>query len=71
MNEGPNNADPDPVGVLRRWQESGAVWRVVARSPGQVTVALLRCDGGEEAERFSTSDEQLRSFLAGRTSSEE
>ena len=38
----------DLIEVLTRWHEAGAVWRVVARSPTQVTVALCRCDGGED-----------------------
>ena len=38
--------DHGPVAVLRRWEEAGAVWRVVARGRSGVTVALFQCDGG-------------------------
>jgi hypothetical protein len=63
--------DADPVGTLRRWEQAGAVWRVVARRGDAVTVALCQCDGGEEAGRFTSADPDLREFLAGRTSSED
>ena len=72
---GPPSHDPAPVGarddaaVLRRWDEAGAFWRVVARSPTRVTVAMCTCDGGEEVERLVSSDPALLAFLAGRTSS--
>lgn len=61
----------DLVDVLRRWQESGAVWRVLARTPSKATVALCRCDDGEEVERFTTSDPGLLAFLGNRNSSED
>lgn len=61
----------DPVDVLRRWQDSGAVWRVLARTPSKVTVSLCRCDDGEEVERFTTSDPALLAFLGNRNSSED
>jgi hypothetical protein len=60
----------DRVAELQRWQDAGAVWRVIARSAHSVTVALLRCDGGEEAGRFTSGDPQLLAFLADRDSSE-
>jgi hypothetical protein len=63
--------DRDPVAVLVRWQEAGALWRVVARHGDSVTVGLCQCDGGEEVDRFTSSAPGLRAFLAGRTSSED
>ena len=60
-----------PVEVLRRWEDLGALWRVVGRSQGGVTVALCRCDGGEEVERLTSDDADLLTYLAGRTSSED
>lgn len=60
-----------PVEVLRRWEDLGALWRVVGRSPGGVTVALCRCDGGEEVERLTSDDADLLRYLGGRTSSED
>lgn len=43
--------DHERVAALQRWEASGAVWRVVATSPAGVTIALCRCDGGEEVDR--------------------
>lgn len=56
----------DPVSVLQRWEESGAHWRVVGRSAETVTIALLRCDAGEEVDRLVSNDPQLRTFLRER-----
>jgi len=61
----------DRVAELQRWQDSGAVWEVISRKGGRVTVAMLRCDGGEEVDRFTSDDPRLLSFISGRTTSEE
>jgi hypothetical protein len=61
----------DRVAELQRWQDSGAVWEVISRKGGSVTVALLRCDGGEEVDRFTSYDPDLLSFIGDRSSSEE
>jgi hypothetical protein len=61
----------DLVGQLVRWQDAGAVWRVVARSEAAVAVALLRCDGGEEVDRLVSGSRVWRDFLRGRESSED
>ena len=61
----------EPVAVLQRWEDLGAVWRVVGEGAVGVTVALCRCDGGEEVQRFTSDDPVLLSFLDGRTSSED
>ena len=55
--------DRDYVAELTRWQESGATWQVVARTRHGVTVALMRCDGGEEVDRFTSSDSRLLEFV--------
>ncbi|MEH3142690.1 MAG: hypothetical protein PGN37_21470 [Mycobacterium kyogaense] len=60
----------DRVAELQRWADSGAVWEVIGRSPDAVTVALLRCDGGEEAARFTSSDPELLAYLADRDRSD-
>ena len=61
----------DPVGVLQRWVDAGAVWRVLDRRPGEVIVGLFQCHGGEEVDRISSADPRLLRFLTGRTSSED
>ena len=60
----------EPVELLRRWEAFGAAWRVVARTSGGVTVALCRCDGGEEVMRVTSASPDLNTWLAGRVSSE-
>jgi hypothetical protein len=61
----------DRVAELQRWQDSGAVWAVISQKFGRVTVALLRCDGGEEVDRFTSADPRLLSFIGDRMTSEE
>ena len=63
--------EDDPVDVLQRWAEVGAVWRVVGRGGDGVTVGLYQCDGGEEVDRISSTDPRLLRFLEGRSSSED
>ncbi|WP_446224713.1 hypothetical protein ACTWPB_06095 [Nocardia sp. IBHARD005] len=61
----------DPVEVLLRWQDSGAIWRVVGRRPDSVTIALYECTGGQEVDRFTSTDPALLRFLGERASSED
>ncbi len=55
--------DVDRVAELQRWEDSGAVWSVVSRRADRVTVALLRCDGGEEVDRFTSDDRRLLEYI--------
>jgi hypothetical protein len=59
------------VGTLLRWQESGGAWRVLHRHPTTVTVALLRCDAGEEVDRISSGHRTWLAYLADRDSNED
>lgn len=61
----------DPVETLRRWQDSGAIWRVLARRADSVTIGLFECTGGQEVDRFTSADPALLRFLEERTSSED
>lgn len=61
----------DRVAELQRWEDFGAVWSVVSMGHDRVTVALLRCDGGEEVERFTSDDARLLDYIGGRSSSTE
>lgn len=61
----------DPVEELRRWEDSGAHWQVLARGADRLTIALLRCDGGEEAGRIVSDDPALRAFVGSRDRSED
>lgn len=61
----------DRVAELQRWEDSGAVWSVISRNHDRVTIALLRCDGGEEVDRFTSDDPRLLDYIGKRFSSEE
>ena len=61
----------DRAAELQRWQDSGAVWEVISRRGRGVTVTLLRCDGGEEVDRFTSDDPRLLAFIGDRQSSTE
>jgi hypothetical protein len=61
----------DRVAELQRWQDTGAIWEVVSRKGDGVTVALLRCDGGEEVDRFTSDDPRLLAFIGDRRSNAE
>ena len=63
--------DPDAVAALRRWEDAGGLWRVLARQGSAVTIGLYRCDGGEEIDRLVGDDPRLAAFLSGRSSSED
>ncbi len=63
--------DVDRVAELRRWQDSGAVWRVIGRTATAATVALFSCDGGEKVGQFTSDDPRLLAFLGNRSSSED
>lgn len=49
---------------LLRWEQAGGTWEVVGRSAQELTISLCRCDGGEEADRFTTTDPQVRAHIA-------
>jgi len=47
------------------------VWEVISRKGDSVTIGLLRCDGGEEVDRFTSDDPRLLDFIGDRLSSAE
>jgi len=58
------HADTDnPIAVLRRWEDFGGTWMVLERHEDAVTVSLLRCDGGEETHRLTSSDPQVLDWI--------
>lgn len=61
----------DPVGLLNRWEGAGGTWRVIGWRGDSVTISLLQCDGGTEADRLTSADPGLARYLAGRSRSEE
>lgn len=60
----------DALAHLRRWEDSGATWRVVVRTPDSVEIALLTCDAGEEVDRLRSSDPALLDHVGDRDDSE-
>jgi hypothetical protein len=60
------SVDRDRVAELVRWEDAGATWQVISRTARGVTIALMRCDGGEEVDRFSSDDPLLLAFVDGR-----
>jgi hypothetical protein len=60
------SADRDFVAELCRWEDSGAGWQIVARTKSRVTIALMRCDGGEEVDRFTSDDPKVLEFVTAR-----
>lgn len=52
---------------LLRWEASGAHWRVLHRSAaGELELALLSCDAGEEMGRVRSADTDLRRHVGDR-----
>ncbi len=68
MDDEPMSAD---VGRLRRWEGAGGTWQVLGRTPGDVVVALLTCDAGEEVDRLHSTDPALRDYIGDRRRSDE
>jgi hypothetical protein len=60
-----------PVEVLRRWKESGGIWRVLARHQPGLVIALITCTGDEEMGRLASGNAELVAYVGSRTSSEE
>jgi hypothetical protein len=55
---------------LMRWQHSGGLWRVVARTSASLEIALLTCSGAEEMARLVSTDPELLEFVGERRSSQ-
>jgi hypothetical protein len=48
---------------LRRWENAGGTWQLAGRTATSVTIALCRCDGGEEVERLVSGERELLAYL--------
>ena len=51
--------------VLRRWEDSGADWRVESLTQDHATVMLCTCTG-EPVERLESGDADLLEFVRAR-----
>ncbi len=58
-----------PIEVLTRWEDHGAVWRVVALSDRKALVDLCTCHG-EPVDRLQSNDPELIAWLRARAPSE-
>ncbi|MFI7000782.1 hypothetical protein [Nocardia sp. NPDC050175] len=67
----PHPETPSPTAILQRWQASGAIWRILSRTPDHVTIALYECTGGQEVDRLTSNDPALLRFVGDRFSSED
>ena len=45
-----------------------ALWRVIGRGGGSLTVGLFRCDGGEQIDLLWSDDANLLEFVGARES---
>ena len=50
---------------ILRWERAGGEWDVLDDTGSRVTVALLRCDAGEEIDRFSSAEDDVRRHVSG------
>ena len=48
---------------LQRWETAGGTWRLDGRRGDTVTITLCRCDGGEEVDRFVSTDPELITYV--------
>ena len=48
---------------LLRWEDAGGTWQLAGRRTDEVTVALCRCDGGEEVDRLVSADPDLIRYV--------
>jgi len=69
----PDDADDpdDPVEVLRRWELSGAGWRVAHRSPAGLEIELLTCTGDEVVGLVRSADPRLLAYVGDRTTDDD
>ena len=59
----PTAWEGDPVAVLRRWEDAGALWRVLLMRPDVTVIGLFTCDGGEETGRFRCATDAVAGLV--------
>jgi hypothetical protein len=60
----------DDLTRLRRWEDAGAYWEVLARPAGQVILSLQTCDTREEVDRLASAEADLIAYVGDRSGSE-
>lgn len=48
---------------ILRWEQAGGESRLLDEQDDTVTVSLLRCDAGEEIDRFVSAEDDVRTYL--------
>lgn len=61
----------DAVAALQRWEDTGAVWRVLARDGVRLTVGLFTCTASELVDHVVSDDPELARFVGDRAGSDE
>lgn len=61
----------DAVAALRRWEDSGAVWRVLGRDGARLTIGLCTCTASEVVDRVVSDDPELARFVGDRAGSDD
>ena len=56
---------------LLRWELFGGHWRVRSRTRTHLEIALLTCDGGDEADQLTTDDPALIAYVGTRRSDQD
>jgi hypothetical protein len=64
-----SDAPDDPIAVLERWEEHGAVWRTWELRPDGAVVQLCSCTG-EPMDELRSDDPELLRYLARRPRSD-
>jgi hypothetical protein len=59
----------EDLAKLRRWEDAGAAWQVLARPAGSLVIALQTCDTREEVDRLTSAEPDLLNYIGPRTSS--
>jgi hypothetical protein len=67
---GPSLDADRPLEVLRRWEASGAIWRVARRTATDVDIELVTCTGDEVVGRLTSSDPAVLGFVGDRAGSD-
>ncbi len=59
----------DPIDVLERWEDHGAVWRIVSLTERHVSIDLCTCSG-EPVDRLESDDARVIRFARERAAAE-
>ena len=60
----------DDLVKLRRWEDAGAHWEILARRPGLLVIALQTCDTREEVGRLTSAEADLLAYVGTRSDSD-